>query len=151
MSARGMLADFNNMTREETAYNIIEDAFSDFMLNHPTVVKYINDDEFIKEIYQSLTNATVHVNPNKILAQCTTEQKELVFRKAIELGNEIFDVSRSFRSAAGFCANLRNFHLGTDEDYMDWYCCAPECYLSCRIAEIYDELGIEWTIWDADD
>jgi hypothetical protein len=135
---------------ERTSWLIIEEAFFNFLVTHPEVIKYINDDTFMTEIYQSLTNTTVLIDPRILLKDHLSEDLETVFKDILKKGNEVIDVSRSFRSAGGFVARIRNEILGTDEDYMDWYCSGPEAYLSERVARIYDEIGVTWTVWVTD-
>lgn len=135
--------------RPRNGHDVVEDAFFNFMVNHPDVVKYANDQEFMIEIYQSLTNTYAIADPELLLKDCSEADKELVFVSAIESGNDMFDVSRSFRSAGGFVAMIRNHILGTSEEYMDWYCSGPESYLSERIALIYDEIGIKWSVYES--
>ena len=120
--------------------------FYNMLLTHPTVTKYISEDAFCVEIYQSLTNSNVLVDLEKL--PMSEEERIDVFEQLLEFGNNQLDVSMSFRSAGGFVAELRNDLIGTSEDYMDWYCSGPECYLSPRIAEIYDEYNIKWSHWE---
>jgi len=122
------------------------DLFYDMLLKHPTVTQNINDEGFCTEIYQSLTNSIVIVDLEEL--PMTEEQREDIFERLLEFGSNQLDVSMSFRSAGGFVAELRNELIGTSEDYMDWYCSGPECYLSPRIQEIYDEYNINWSVWE---
>ena len=120
--------------------------FYNMLLKHPIVTKYISEDAFCIEIYQSLTNSNVLIDLEKL--PMSEEERIDVFEQLLEFGNDQLDVSMSFRSAGGFVAELRNDLIGTSEDYMDWYCSGPECYLSPRIAEIYDEYNIKWSAWN---
>lgn len=127
--------------REEVTVN---DIFYNMLLNHPIVEKWIHDENFATEIYQSLTNSVVIVDIDK-LPMDDNERTE-IFKYILEHDNAL-DVSTTFRTAGGIVADLRNEIMGTNEEYLDWYCSGPECYLSSRVAEIYDEYNIKWSEW----
>jgi hypothetical protein len=74
------------------------------------------------------------------------EDRKEMFSQVIKYEDGL-DASMSFRSAGGFVAGLRNELIGTNEDYMDWYCSQGEGYLSATIEVIYDEFGIKWSEW----
>lgn len=116
----------------------------DALLAHPTVTRYISEDQFCKDIYSSLTNSNVILDITEF--DLTEEEKQEMFKWSLQ--NEDWnDASMSFRSAGEFVASLRNELIGTSDDYMDWYCSGPECYLSPVMAEIYEEFGVKWSEW----
>jgi len=139
---REMFANLNN----EPELTSPSDLFYDMLLKHPIVTANISDETFCTEIYQSLTNSNVIVDLEML--PMTEEQREDIFERLLEFGNNQLDVSTSFRGAGGLVAELRNDLIGTSENYMDWYCSGPECYLSPRIEEIYDEYNIKWSPWN---
>ncbi len=140
---RGM---FEEMANREPDPITPTELFYNLMVEHPTVTKYINDETFCTEIYQSLTNSILIVDLEKL--PMSEEERIDVFERLLTYGSDQLDVSMSFRSAGGFVAELRNDLLGTNEEYMDWYCSGPECNLSERIAEIYDEYDMKWSEWN---
>ena len=130
--------------KEERPYVCAQNLLFDALLAHPTITRYISEDQLAKDIYSSLTNARVILDLSKL--DITEEEREEMFRSLLE-DEYALDAHCSFRAAGAFVASLRNELIGTSEDYMDWYCSGPECYLSPVMAEIYEELGIKWSEW----
>lgn len=79
-----------------------------------------SDDDLAREVYASLTNSTwEHENGDRYGA--------------------------SFRSAGGIVAQIRNEHRGSDEeDYLTWYCSAPEGRCTERVAAALAPFGWKW-------
>lgn len=125
--------------------NRVIEKFIEWLRSHPDIMVNIGDPGFCVELYQSLINSQVIVDPRILFQDSPVELEEVMFN-FIESGKSLFDVSRSFRGAGGVVADLRNFHLGTSESYVDWYMCADTPSLSPRIQQIYDELNITWSL-----
>jgi hypothetical protein len=125
--------------KEERPFVCAQTLLYDAMLKHPTVTRYISEDQFCKDIYSNVILDLDKMNLSE-------EDRKEMFRWAMQ-EDDALDASMSFRSAGGFVADLRNDLIGTSEDYMDWYCSQGEGYLSATIEAIYDEFGIKWSEW----
>lgn len=124
------------------------ESFDNWLRDHPDVAQNISDESFCKELYQSLTNSIVLIDPLALHGSENQHILNIIMSDVLQFGKEeILDVGRSFRGAGRLVSYLRNFHIGTNESYMDWYCCAGEGWLSPRIEKLYDEINITWREW----
>lgn len=87
---------------------------SDKLINHGG----ISDIDFAKKVYANLCN----------LAWYDLENEEII--------------SFSWRSSGAFVASLRRQLIGTNEDYMDFYCSGEEGELDSNIESLFNSWNI---------
>jgi hypothetical protein len=109
--------------------NLHEKFYND-ILTSPLLLEKIHNDAFASELYSALTNVTWKM----IYSDSEDEVADI-------LAGKDGCSSMSFRSAGHIIAEMRNTRWGTNEDYMDWYCCAPEGIVSNRIANVMYRIG----------
>lgn len=121
-----------------------QDVFFEWLRNHPDVAVSVGDEEFCRQLYASLVNSQVQISLDFFESYYEDDELEELMLAKLKYGEDIFDVGYSFRGAGRVVAELRNFHIGTSEDYMDWYCCVNDTHLYPAIDLLYREADIKW-------
>jgi hypothetical protein len=81
-------------------------------------IEHVKDIEFSNKLYSSLCNLVWYDYVNDYL------------------------ITYSWRAAGGFVAEIRNNLLGTNDNYMDFYCSGGEGIVDDQIEELFNKNGI---------
>lgn len=111
--------------------HIIHSRFKNALFTSEDIKARINDETFCSQLYGAMCNTNWYeiVNGEDGLVEI--------------LKQPILDRtwSATFRTVGGYVADIRNYHNNTNEDYLHWYCSAPEGVVTDEIRDIFHSMG----------